>query len=334
MNWILKNRGQSGARFFVMACFAVLVGACQKVSTDEPQKAGELPTDFLAVSSIGMVHDIVAQVVGDQGRTVSLMGEGVDPHLYKPTRDDVSRILKADILFYCGLMLEGRMADTFLKASRAGIPVYPVTERIDEEYLMEPPGFEGHWDPHVWMDVQAWARCVEVVENALVEKDPAHEAIYRENSRAYRARLAELDEYVRQVISSIPASQRILITAHDAFGYFGRAYGIQVKAPQGISTESEAGVADINALVDFIVGNQIPALFVETTVADKNLRAVIEGAASKGHQLVIGGELFSDAMGEPGTYRGTYIGMIDHNATTIARALGGEAPEGGFQGKL
>jgi manganese/zinc/iron transport system substrate-binding protein len=281
-----------------------------------------------------MVTDIVKQVVGDKGQVIGLMGEGVDPHLYKPTRDDVSQLLGADMVFYVGLMLEGRMSDTFMKISRSGTPVFPVTESIDESFLLEPAGFSGHWDPHVWMDVAAWSKCVEVVEKSLSLHDPENAAYYQGNATVYRQQLEALNNYVQQVIGSIPEQQRYLVTAHDAFGYFARAYGIKVKAAQGISTESEAGVADINSLVDFMVANKIPALFVESTVADKNLRAVVEGAASKGHNVIIGGELFSDAMGEPGTYEGTYIGMIYHNATIIARALGGEAPLGGFQAKL
>jgi len=277
---------------------------------------------------------MVTQVAGEHAEVMGLMGEGVDPHLYKPTRDDVNMLLQADMVFYVGLMLEGRMVDAFMKVSRAGAPVFPVTESIDESFLLEPEGFDGHWDPHVWMDVTAWSQCVAVVEQALSEYDPAHAEEYRANAEAYRSKLSELHAYVQQVVGTIPDGQRYLITAHDAFGYFERAYGIQVKAAQGMSTESEAGVADINELVDFMVEKQIPALFVETTVADQNLKAVLEGAASKGQTVKIGGELFSDAMGKPGTYEGTYLGMIDHNATTITNALGGEAPTTGFQGKL
>lgn len=313
---------------------AVWIGCSSDPVTQQDPQNKPLSSPYTVVCSVGMVTDIVSQVVGGQGNVIGLMGEGVDPHMYKPTRDDVSQLLKADLVYYVGLMLEGRMADTFMKISRSGVPVYPVTESIEESYLLEPAGFNGHWDPHVWMDVAAWSQCVEVIEHSLCELDPANAESYRQNSKAYRARLSELHQYVKTVIATIPEEQRSLVTAHDAFGYFSRAYDIRVRAAQGISTESEAGVADINQLVDYMVTHQIPALFVESTVADKNLRAVLEGAASKGHTVRIGGELFSDAMGQPGTYEGTYIGMIDHNATTIARALGGQAPAGGFQGKL
>jgi manganese/zinc/iron transport system substrate-binding protein len=184
------------------------------------------------------------------------------------------------------------------------------------------------------MDVAAWMKCVDAVAAALAEYDPPHADDYRANADGYRARLRDLHDYVGGVIGSIPPAQRVLITAHDAFNYFGRSYGIEVRGIQGISTESEAGLDDINKLVDFIVQRKIPAVFVESSVSDKNVRALVEGAQQRGHPLRIGGSLFSDAMGASGTYEGTYIGMLDHNATTIARALGGEAPAGGMQGRL
>ncbi len=293
---------------------------------------GEFP--YQVVTTCGMVTDIVRQVTGDRGEVIGLMGEGVDPHLYKPTRNDVKQLLNADIIFYAGLLLEGRMTETFIKVARSGKPVYAVSESLDEGYLREPPEFEGHWDPHVWMDVSAWSEAVALVVDALCEFDPEGAALYRDNAKAYRAELAELDAYVREVISSIPEGQRALITAHDAFGYFSRAYDIPVRSVQGISTESEAGVNDINQLVDFIVENEIRAVFIESSVSEKNIRALIEGAADRGWTVEVGGELFSDAMGAPGSYEGTYIGMLDHNATIIARALGGVAPEKGLRGQF
>jgi manganese/zinc/iron transport system substrate-binding protein len=281
-----------------------------------------------------MVADIVRHVAGDKGQVNGLMGEGVDPHLYKPTRSDVAAVLRADVIFYSGLMLEGRMTDTFFQAARRGKPVYPVTELIEESFLLEPPAFQGHWDPHVWMDAAAWSKCVDAIANKLAEYDPTNAEFYRANAKAYREELDELDTYVRDVIASIPESQRVLITAHDAFNYFGRAYSIEVMGIQGISTESEAGLQDINDLVDFLVERKIGAVFVESSVSDKNVRALIEGARSRGHRVTIGGTLFSDAMGAPGSYEGTYIGMVDHNATAIARALGGKAPAKGMNDKL
>lgn len=289
---------------------------------------------YKVVTTCGMVTDIVRNVVGEKGEVAGVMGEGVDPHLYKPTRNDVKQLMEADIIFYSGLMLEGRMGDTFTRVARNGKPVYAVTEEIDPSSLREPPEFEGHWDPHVWMDVIAWAQCVEFVGKALGEFDPPNADYYRENAESYRAELEKLDTYVREVIATIPQDQRVLVTAHDAFGYFSRAYNIPVRSVQGLTTESEPSVDDINELVRFIVERKVGAIFIESSVSEKNIRAVIEGAADRGWKVAIGGELFSDAMGAPKTYQGTYVGMIDHNATTIARALGGSAPLRGMQGKL
>jgi manganese/zinc/iron transport system substrate-binding protein len=279
-----------------------------------------------------MITDIVRQVAGEHAVVEGIMKEGVDPHLYKPTRGDVARLMQADIVFYNGLMLEGKMTDVFVRVARSGKPVHAVTEMLEESYVMTDA--LQHFDPHVWMDVGGWIKAVEAVARALGEYDSAHAEEYRENARKYVEKLRELDAYARKVIASIPETQRVLVTAHDAFNYMGRAYGIEVRGIQGISTESEAGVKDINKLVDFIVGRSIRAVFVETSVAEKNVKALVEGARSRGHEVAIGGLLFSDAMGAAGTYEGTYIGMIDHNVTTIARALGGEAPERGMQGLL
>jgi manganese/zinc/iron transport system substrate-binding protein len=262
------------------------------------------------------------------------MGEGVDPHLYKPTVNDIKQLMQADVVFYSGLLLEGRMADSFAKIARSGNPVFAVTEGIAESYLVEPPAFGGHYDPHVWMDVSAWSECVGFVARVLSEYDPANASSYHSRAEAYRSQLKELDKYARETIATIPESQRVLVTAHDAFGYFSRAYGIEVRSVQGISTESQAAVHDINTLIDLIVERRIQAIFVETSVSEKNIQAITEGAGRRGWRVAIGGQLFSDAMGPPGSYEGTYIGMIDHNVTTIARALGGKVPPRGWQGKL
>lgn len=293
-----------------------------------------LPANYNIVTTCGMVTDIVREVAGDKAKVTGLMGEGVDPHLYKPTRDDVAKLLQADVVFYSGLMLEGRMTDTFLKVSRKGTPVFAVTELLDEKFLLEPKEFAGHTDPHVWMDVKGWMAAVKAVARSLSEVDAANAARYQTNAERYVTQLAKLDDYAKQSLSSIPKERRTLITAHDAFNYFGRAYDIEVLGIQGISTESEAGVADINKLVDILVERKIPAIFVESSVSDKNIKALVEGSKSRGHTVRIGGQLFSDAMGKPGTYEGTYIGMIDHNVTIITRALGGQAPERGLNGKL
>jgi len=289
---------------------------------------------YRVVATVGMVADVVRTVAGERAEVEGIIGEGVDPHLYKPTRRDVVAMQGADMIFYNGLMLEGKMADVLVRLARKGKPVYAVTEEIldGSDYVITDA--EAHFDPHVWMDVQGWMKAVRVVEKALSEFDPENEEGYRDRAEAYLAELNALDGYAREAIGSIPEGQRYLVTAHDAFSYLGRAYGLEVRGIQGISTESEAGVRDIETLISFLAEHRIPAVFIESSVSDKNIRALIEGAKARGHDLEIGGELFSDAMGPAGSYEGTYIGMIDHNVTVITRALGGTAPEGGWRGKL
>ena len=288
----------------------------------------------MIAATTGMVADVARAVAGDRAEVVGLMGPGVDPHLYKPTRSDVERLMDADVIFYNGLLLEGKMTDTLVRAATSGKPVHAVTELLDDSYLLEPEEFEGHHDPHVWMDPEAWAKTLGVVRDALAAADPSGEADYAANAASQDARIAELDDYARRVLGSVPEESRVLVTAHDAFNYFGKRYGFEVVGIQGISTESEAGVRDIEQLVDLLVDRNIGAVFVESTVSQRNIDALIAGAGARGHTVTIGGELFSDAMGDAGTYEGTYIGMIDHNVTTIARALGGEAPARGMNGKL
>jgi len=288
-----------------------------------PARAGR---PFKAVATVGMVADVVRNVAGDRADVVSLIGEGIDPHTYRATRNDLIQLREGDIIFYNGLMLEGKMGDVLIRVARRGKPVYAVTEAIQEEGSYVITDEANEFDPHVWMDVGGWIQVVGVVEQALAEFDPESAGVYAQNASRYKERLRRLNEYARISMASIPESQRVLVTAHDAFGYMGRAYGLEVRGIQGLSTESEAALKDIEDLVAFLVENEIPAVFVETSVADKNVRALVEGARAQGHDVAIGGELFSDAMGAPGTYEGTYIGMIDHNVTTIVNALGGEAP--------
>jgi len=296
--------------------------------------AGDSARPITIVATTAMIADVVRHVAGEHAEVTSLMGEGVDPHLYRPTRDDINRLLDADLVFYNGLNLEGKMGDAFVQVARSGKPVYAVTEELDPEYLLAPPEFAGHYDPHVWMDPKGWIRAAEVVADALREHDPDHAEAFAANANAYVERLEALDRYAAETLATIPEESRVLVTAHDAFNYFARAYGLEVRGIQGISTDSEAGLRKIEGLVDLIVDRKVRAVFTESSVPRKNVEALVRGARSKGHEVVIGGELFSDAMGEPGTYEGTYEGMIDHNFTTIVRALGGEAPERGLNGKL
>lgn len=317
-------------------CVAV-VASCGPSGSDRvapDSDSGDGAQRPVIVATIGMVADMARAVAGDRAEVVQLIGSGVDPHLYKPTRSDVARLMDADVILYNGLLLEGKMTDTLVRAATGGARVHPVTEALDGAVLLEPAEFEGHADPHVWMDPRAWSACVAVVRDRLSEFDPDGAAEYAANAAAYESRLMELDAYAEGVLGTVPESGRVLVTAHDAFNYFGRRYGFEVVGIQGLSTESEAGVRDIERLVDLIVTRDVKAVFVESTVSERNIGALVAGARARGHEVVIGGSLFSDAMGEPGTYEGTYVGMIDHNVTTIARALGGEAPARGMRGML
>lgn len=286
------------------------------------------------VATVGMIADIVSSVAGDRAVVTALMGAGVDPHLYKPTRSDIALLNSADVVFYNGLVLEGKMTDALIRVATSGKKVYAVTELLDAQFLLEPPEFQGHYDPHVWMDPRAWIEAVHAVSLKLAEYDASSKDHYLANAKQYEEKLAALDTYAKQVLNSVPVQSRVLVTAHDAFNYFGRRYNFEVKGIQGISTESEAGVKDIEKIVELLVSRKIKAVFVESTVSERNVRALIDGAHARGHEVLIGGQLFSDAMGKPGSYEGSYIGMIDHNVTQIAKALGGTIPVAGMNGKL
>lgn len=297
---------------------------------------GNLPDtakSIRAVVTVGMVADLVRRIGDNAVEVTQIMGAGVDPHLYKATTDDVRQIQAADIVFCSGLMLEGRLIDTLTKIQRTQ-RIVAVTDSIPKDQLLVPDGAGGHFDPHVWMDVSAWASCTDVIAEQLAQLRPEKRDEFLTRADSLKADLALLHEYGRSSIASIPPDRRILITSHDAFNYFGRAYGLDVIGIQGLSTESEAGLQRINELVDLLVSRKIAAVFVESSVPRKNITALMDGAASRGHTVIIGGELFSDAMGQTGTYEGTYVGMLDHNMTLVTRGLGGEAPVRGLNERL
>ncbi len=284
-----------------------------------PPLGGSPP--FVTTCTVGMLSDIVAHIGGDRLRVEALMGPGTDPHLYSATPRDRDRLLESQIVFYAGHHLEGKMVEIFTGSLARKVPTLAVSEQVPPERLRRPAEFGGAVDPHLWFDVSLWSYCAERVRDFLTEIDPDGAAIYRRNSEPYLAELAALDRFARERIAEIPPARRVLVTAHDAFGYLGVAYGIEVVGIQGISTESEAAVSRINELVDRIVAAGIPAVFVESTISEKNIRSLIEGCAARGHRLEIGGSLFSDAMGAAGTPAGTYIGMVHHNVNTIVEAL-------------
>ncbi|PWK62308.1 metal ABC transporter solute-binding protein, Zn/Mn family [Roseicyclus mahoneyensis] len=280
------------------------------------------------VATTGMIADAARQVGGERVDVTALMGPGVDPHAYRQTRSDIVTTAQADLVFWNGLYLEAQL-EPFLLELAAERAVVAVAEAIPSSQLIGSEDYEGRFDPHVWMNPNLWSRVVLATRDAMIAADPDNAETYTANAATHLEELAALAVYSQTVLASIPAEARVLVTAHDAFTYFGAAYGFEVMGIQGISTESEAGLNRISELVDTLVTRNIGAVFVETSVSDRNIRALIEGAAAQGHTVSIGGELFSDAMGAPGTYEGTYLGMIDHNVTTIARALGGQAPERG-----
>ena len=295
---------------------------------------GAVAQDRLSVvATTGMIADAAAEVGGNIVEVQALMGPGVDPHAYRQTRTDITALANADLVLWNGLYLEAQMEE-FLLDLGTDRPVVAVAEAVPENLLIGSEDYEGRYDPHLWMNPNLWSRVVVTIRDALTEVHPEGAETFAANADAYLAQLTELARYTTEVLSTVPVESRVVLSAHDAFNYFGNAYGYEVLGIQGISTESEAGLQRIAELVDLLVDRNITAVFVETSVADRNVRALIEGAAAEGHEVIIGGELYSDAMGEPGTYPGTYVGMIDHNATTIANALGGQAPARGMQGML
>ncbi|HMN29171.1 MAG TPA: zinc ABC transporter substrate-binding protein, partial [Caldilineaceae bacterium] len=272
------------------------------------------------VTTTSMITNIVEIVGGEQVDVHGLMGAGIDPHLYVASEGDVELLQNADIIFYNGLFLEAQM-DEILKQIGERKPAVAVAEHIEENLLLPWAAYADEFDPHVWFDVTLWMKAVEAVRDTLVEQDPAHAATYQASAAAYLQELETLDGYVKEQAATVPAEQRVLITAHDAFHYFGRAYGFDVRGLQGISTASEAGTADVRALADFIVEHEIRAIFVESSVPVRNVEALQAAVKDRGFEVIIGGQLFSDAMGNPGTPEGAYAGMVRHNIDTIVKAL-------------
>ncbi|PAF29188.1 manganese transporter [Paenibacillus sp. 7516] len=284
-------------------------------------ESGSTEGKMQVTATTGMIADVAREIGGAYVDVTGLMGPGVDPHLYKASQGDIRKLEQAEVIFYNGLHLEGKMTDILEKMSKSKT-VTAVTDGIPVDELHSGKETGGtEYDPHVWFDVSHWMHAAEAVRDTLVEADPDHAEAYQAQAEAYLAKLEELDNEVRTKIQEIPEASRVLVTAHDAFGYFGEAYGMKVMGLQGISTAAEYGAKDVSELRDYLVDNNIKAVFVESSVPAKAMEAIIAGAAEKGHTVSIGGELFSDAMGAEGTEEGTYIGMIRHNTETIVEAL-------------
>lgn len=295
------------------------LAACNSETAQGGEDLAQRP--IRAVTTIGMIADVVENVGGDRVEVTSLMGPGVDPHLYAASEGDVRRLQEADVIFYNGLHLEAQMAGVLERMGDGDRVTVAVTDTIDRDRLLAPPEFAGAYDPHVWFDVTMWMKAVELVRDALIDLDPTHEAVYRENAEAYLAELESLHQYVLDQAARVTEEKRVLVTAHDAFNYFGRAYGFEVRGLQGISTEAEASTADVQGLARFIAEREIPAIFIESSVPQRNIEAVQAAVQAQGFNVTIGGELYSDAMGPAGSEADTYIGMVRHNIDTIVSAL-------------
>ncbi|MGI8486023.1 MAG: metal ABC transporter solute-binding protein, Zn/Mn family [Thermomicrobiales bacterium] len=313
-------RRQRSAVVIALLAIVLIVGVSLGQMLFAPVKADD-GGRIKVTTTVGMIADMVRNVGGDRVEVTGLMGPGVDPHLYKPSAHDVGRLSDADIIFYGGLHLEGRMGETFEAIGRTGKPTIAVSEHISEDLLRTPPEFKGQHDPHIWFDVTLWMLALDTVSERLQEYSPDDAELFQMNAARYRGELEALDAYVREQVARLPEERRVLVTAHDAFGYFGDAYGFEVRGLQGISTASETGAGDVQDLIGFIVERKLPAIFVESSVSKATIDAVQEGSKARGWEVVIGGELFSDAMGEDGTPEGTYIGMVRHNIDTIVGAL-------------
>ncbi|HMO58128.1 MAG TPA: zinc ABC transporter substrate-binding protein [Roseiflexaceae bacterium] len=306
----------------LLSLLVILLVACSgspAASEDPAARGGALKV----ITTTGQIADAVRQVAGERVVLENLLGPGIDPHTYVATEGDIARFAEADIIFYNGLRLEAQLDRVLQQIGSRGMTVVGVGDAIEPQKLLNwEPEAGLPYDPHIWNDVELWQEAVIVVRDTLMQADPANAAYFAERSAAYLAQLDELDNYIQQRTAELPDDRRVLVTAHDAFGYFGRAYGFEVEAVQGISTEAEAGAGDIQALVEIIVSRQVPAIFIETTISPRTIEAVQAAVRSQNHEVVVGGQLYSDAMGEPGTGADTYIGMMRHNIDTIVAALG------------
>lgn len=273
------------------------------------------------VATTSLITELVSEIGGDVVEAQGLMGAGVDPHLYKASEGDVNLLFRADIVFYNGLHLEGKMQDIFEKMDRQGVKIVAISDTISPDSLIASENFASNYDPHIWFDIANWRQAASFVARRLAEGDPENRELFDRNLITYLNRLDSVEQVVIKKINELPVERRILVTAHDAFNYFGRAYDFEVWGLQGISTATEAGVQDVQNLADLITRREVKAIFVETSVPLRNIEALREAVRSKGFNVKIGGSLFSDALGNKGTPEGTYAGMFLYNVNTIVNAL-------------
>ena len=289
---------------------SIILMSCNTAKNNKP----------IVISTTGMIHNIVEEIGNNHVNAIGLMGPGVDPHLYKASAGDVKKLNEADLILYNGLHLEAKMIDIFKKLNKKKTAI-AVTSSIPKDDLLAPEDYDGFYDPHVWFDISLWKYAVITVTNALIELKPQLEKEFLSNQNNYLKKLDELDIWVKEQINLIPQNKRLLVTAHDAFGYFGKQYGIKVVGLQGISTAAEANTKDIQNVVNVIIKNNIPTIFIESSVPVRQINAVKAAVRAKGNNVEIGQPLFTDAMGSAGTPEGTYIGMIKHNVSSIVNGL-------------
>jgi manganese/zinc/iron transport system substrate-binding protein len=301
--------------------FCLLLSGCaRQAETGGPADFTDRPMRVVVTTNI--IGDLVRQVGGDHVALTTLMGPGVDPHLYRASEGDVRTMAEADLVLYNGLHLEGKMTDVFAQMNRRSVPTSALAEEgVPDSLLIPSAEYASSYDPHVWFDVGLWARVTRHVGAVLAARDTAHADAYQRNAESYARRLDSLDQYVATQARRVPERKRVLITSHDAFRYLGRAYDLEVRGLQGISTASEAGTRDVQRLAEFVVERRIPALFVESSVSPRGIEAVREAVESRGFQVTLGGTLYGDALGDPGTPTGTYVGALRHNVDTIVGGL-------------
>ena len=304
----------------IIGISVVLVQNNDNVKINDFESSDSFSAKISVTTTTNVITDLVENIGGEHVSVTGLMGPGVDPHLYRPSASDVKELQNADIIFYNGLDLEGKMGDIFVKIGKEGTSVWAVSENIPLKSLLILDN-NGNFDPHIWWDVDLWSEAAKVVATGLKEYDPKNSEKYDKNLSEYLNQLKKLNSNNLNKINSIPQDQRVLVTAHDAFQYFGHTYGFEELSIQGWSTDSEAGIREIQNLADEISKRKIKALFVETSISPATIEALEAAVQSRGHDIVIGGELFSDAIGEKGTPEGTYVGAFTHNVNTIVEAL-------------
>lgn len=298
----------------VLVLVILLVVSCGKKAKN---KNGKLKV----VTTTTMITDLVKNIGGDKLEVKGLMGAGVDPHLYKASEGDVSKLFNADVVIYNGLHLEGKLEEVFEKMEHQNKKTIVASNVIDKENLMGSELFASNYDPHIWFDINNWTKITSYITSKLVEIDAKNATYYKGNAKKYLEKLQALNNKIETKINELPLEKRILVTAHDAFNYFGRQHNFKVVGLQGLSTATEAGVQDVQKIAKFIIENKVKAIFVESSVPKRTIEALQEAVKSKGHEVVIGGTLYSDALGNAGTEEGTYIGMYKANVNTIVNAL-------------